>query len=292
MSEDPYARAMEQDFGEVEHRLPDDLIEELDKELDNLEMTAEEEMALAAEEAERADGLSPDPGIRQMQETYLELAQNALAPVSRYIKALTLGETSRELLEISEMVISPLISRTEAVGLERHAEDLTFFRSLLQLALGERDQTGSAAMREVVMEGFHKLSERFDVHFRGYRLAVRNLVEFYRALRDSEEISDIDVRKFFAIGIPSLTWVRRTRVFEMTSLSGIPSDVMTQIRKLAYMYRSVPPANRSVLAREDRLAKIPENIPRREEDFEFIVECVEDASVADVEVRTTVPGEA
>ena len=67
---------------------------------------------------------------------------------------------------------------------------------------------------------------------------------------------------------------------------------MTQIRKLAYLYRSVPPANRGVLAREDRLAPSPEATPRREEDFEMIVECVEDASVQDFQVQPPIPGEA
>jgi hypothetical protein len=288
MNEDPFARLQESEVEAVVDRLPDDLIEELDKELDKLEMSSDDDLAILPPENERADGLSADPGIRQMQETFLEISADALCPVARYMKAISLGETARELMEISEMVVTPLIPRTEAVGLDRHAEDLTFFRSLLQLALGERDQASSEAMREVVMEGFAKLSERFDIEFRGYRLAVRNLVEFYRALRKSESVSEIDVRRFFAIGVPSLTWVRRTKVSEMCSLSGIGPDVMTQIRRLAYVYRSVPPMGGARLAREDLLAPRP---VVRAEDI-LLAEGVEDAAVKESEVQPPVPGQA
>jgi hypothetical protein len=285
---DPFARAQENEFEHLENRLPDDLIEELDKELDCLELAPGEEIMMLDAEGERADGLSADPGIRQMQETYLEMAKNALSPVSRYVKAISLGETSRELLEISEIVVTPLIPRTESVGLSRHAEDLNFFRSLIQLALGERDQTGSEAMREVVMEGFLKLAERFDLQFRGYRLAVRNLVEFYRALKKSDSVGEANIRRFFAVGVPSLTWVRRTRVAEMTSLSGIPMEVMTEIRRIASLYRSVPPMS-STLVREDKLAPKPR---MREEDQLLFEAVIEDAAVNEAEVAAPVHGEA
>ena len=242
----------------TEQKLPDDLLIEIDQALGEiLETEPQTHEAVQENLVEINDGLSPDPGIRQMQETFLEITCHTLSPVARYMKAVSQGECSRELLEITELIVTPLIPRVEAVGLSEHAEEISFFRSLLLLALGERDPSGSKAMREVVMEGFSKLAARYGLRYRGYRLAVRNLVEFYRALRASEKVSEMDMRRFFAIGVPSLTWVRRTRVSEMTSLSGISPEVMTQIRELAYEYRSVPPLHGARLAREDLAIPFP-----------------------------------
>lgn len=243
--------------------LPDDLLNEINQALGDVlkedvgtDLTAQELLV------ELDDGLSADPGIRQMQETFLEIARHALNPVGRYMKAISLGESARELLEISELVVTPLIPKVEAVGLAAHAEELSFFRSLLLLALGERDASGSKAMKEVVMEGFTKLAGRYGLRYRGYQLAVRNLVEFYRAVRGSDKVSEMDIRRFFAIGVPSLTWVRRTRVSEMCNLSGVSSEVMTQIRVLAYEYRSVAPLHGARLAREDLTIPFPERPAR------------------------------
>jgi hypothetical protein len=240
--------------------LPDDLLNEIDQALgDLLEKGPEAYQAVQETLVEVDDGLSADPGIRQMQETFLDIARHALNPVGRYMKAISQGESARELLEISELVVTPLIPKVEAVGLPDHAEELSFFRSLILLALGERDASGSKAMKEVVMEGFSKLAGRYGLRYRGYQLAVRNLVEFYRAVRSSDKVSEMDVRRFFAIGVPSLTWVRRTRVSEMTSLSGISPDVMTQIRALAYEYRSVAPLHGAKLSRDDFVIPFPEH---------------------------------
>ena len=176
--------------------------------------------------------------LQEMHATFVEVAAQSLNPVCRYMKAMSLGEDARELLEISEMIVGSLIPKVEDVGLKQHAEDLTFFRSLLLLAMGETDQHASNKMRDVVMEGFYQLKERFSLKFRGYRLAVRNLIEFYRALKDSDAVDDDSIRRLFSIGIPSLTWIRRTRVDELCSLSGIDGKVMTEIRRIAYLYHS------------------------------------------------------
>lgn len=249
-NDDPFAR---KEVGSFEiDALPDDFLDEVDRELEALQSAPEvvSDLQFTAEEAAN-DGLSSDPGVRQMQMLYLDIARNNLSPVSRYMKALTQGESFRDLLELSEMVVTPLLPKTEEVGLQQHADDLTFFRSLLYLALGERDQDAMHAMREVVMEGYSKLSDRFGLSYRGYRLAVKNLVQFYRRLRSSEGISEIDVRRFFAIGVPSLTWVRRTKVSEMTSLSGISPEAMAVIRKAAYIYRVQPTVAGASLAKDD-----------------------------------------
>jgi hypothetical protein len=268
--------------------LPEDLLKEIDLALgDFLTEGSEEGAPFHEPPQEEVGNWTPDPGVRQMQETFLEIAKHALNPVGRYMKAISQGESARELLEISELVVTPLIPKVEAVGLSDHAEELSFFRSLLLLALGERDPSGSRAMKEVVMEGFSKLADRYGLRYRGYQLAVRNLVEFYRAVRASDKVSEMDVRRFFAIGVPSLTWVRRTRVSEMTSLSGVPSEVMTQIRALAYEYRSVAPLHGARLAREDFAMPFSEPLSQIGTTAEVV-----HAAVLDGEGEPTVRGRA
>lgn len=259
--DDPFVRADGEALTPetISQVLPDDLLDEIDQALgDVLTADLDAPQVFQEELVEVADGLSADPGIREMQTTFLAITSNNLSPIARYMKAISQGESPRELLEITELIVTPLIPRVEAVGLAEHAEELSFFRSLLLLALGERDPSGSKAMKEVVMEGFSKLAARYGLRYRGYQLAVRNLVEFYRAVRSSDKISEMDVRRFFAIGVPSLTWIRRTRVTEMTSLSGISPEVMTQIRHLAYERKSVAPLHGARLAREDFIIPFPE----------------------------------
>jgi hypothetical protein len=280
-SDDTYVRA--ETVAEDPTGLPDDFLSEIEKELESIALDAprgEEEMEVADEAAE---GLSEDTGVREMQLLFLEMARQTLSPIGRYVKAMTVGDNFRELLEMSEMIVTPILPKTEEVGLPKHADDLMFFRSLLQLAIGERDQQGMEAMREVVMEGFYKLSDRFELSYRGYRLAVRNLVQFYRQLKEIDGISEMDVRRFFAIGVPSLTWIRRTKVEEMTSLSGIEPSIMSQIRKLAFVYRSVPPMMSARLAREERMA--PEADDEAPAEDEIPLEGIVDAEVTGVEVR-------
>lgn len=262
--DDPFVRNGEnQTSDSAQQVLPDDLLDEIDAALGEvLEAEPDSSDAIQGSLVEIDDGLSADPGIRQMQETFLEIARNALSPSARYMKAISQGEHPRELLEITELIVTPLIPKVEAVGLAEHAEELSFFRSLILLALGERDPSGSKAMKEVVMEGFSRLAARYGLRYRGYQLAVRNLVEFYRSVRSNDKISEMDLRRFFAIGVPSLTWVRRTRVSEMTSLSGISPEVMTQIRALAYQYRSVAPLHGAKLAREDFVIPFPDRTAR------------------------------
>ncbi len=273
MQDDPYVRP-QQEMEPTENRLPDDLIDEIDQAIgeafgsgfgpdpEPMALEAKPEEALDVKPEEGLD-IKPqdvpmfDPGMAEMQGTFVEMVKGSLNPVARYMKAISLGEHEKELLEISELIVTPLIPKVEAVGLNEHAEDLSFFRSLLILAQGEREASGRKAMKEVVMEGFTQMSDRFGLSFRGYRLAVRNLVEFYRAMRSHDAVSEEDVRKFFAIGVPSLTWVRRTRVKELSSLSGISSKVMTQIRKIAYEYRSVTPLHSARLARDEQGSHIP-----------------------------------
>ncbi len=215
--------------------LPNDLIDELDQALENITIDTAPDAEIISIEPPAPDGLSVDPGIREMQETFLGMVRNFLRPVDRYMKAIAHGDNSRELLEIAEHIVAPLVAKTDAVGLREHTEDLILFRSLLQFALGERDSTSFESMKGVVVRGFEKLQQRFALErFRGSRPAVRNVVAFYRALKEEGKVAPEDLARFFAIGLPSVTWLRRTPIPEMVSLSGITTDVIRTIQRKAF----------------------------------------------------------
>lgn len=178
-------------------------------------------------------GVSVDPHVREMQETFLAMIRNTLNPIARYMKAVPYGEDTKEIYEITELVITPLIPKIEQVGLIPHAEDLTFFRSLLLLALGETDQHAKTKLQEVVLEGFSEIQKRFNLSCRGYKSAVRNLVELYRAVKSIDSLNESDVKLLFAIGIPSLSWFKKMKAQELSTLSGVSEEKIQKVREIS-----------------------------------------------------------
>lgn len=178
-------------------------------------------------------GLSLDSGIREMQETLLDMVRLNLNPVARYVKALHAGEDAKEIYEITELVVTPIIGKVEQAGLIGHAEDLTFFRSLLLLAMGETDQHAKAKLKDIVCEGFNDVTKKFGLYCRGYRKAVLNLVELYRALKAVDNLSEHDLRRVFAVGIPSLSWFKKMKSTELSNLSGVSETYILKIKEIA-----------------------------------------------------------
>lgn len=255
-TDDPFLRPDSTELQPItDSALPDDLIAELDQALENITLDLAPEAEVIPIEVPTVDGMSLDPGIREMQETFLSMVRNFLRPVDRYMKAIAHGDNSRELLEIAEHIAAPLVAKTEAVGLREHTEDLMLYRSLLQFALGERDTVSFESMKGVVVRGFEKVQQRFGLQrFRGSRPAVRNVVAFYRVLKDEGKVSPEDLARFFSIGLPSVTWLRRTPISEMVSLSGINTDVIRTIQRKAFESRFSQGARESA---QDVLAPVP-----------------------------------
>lgn len=218
-------------------------------------------------------GISQDPSMREMQDTFLDMSRNCLNPLTRYMKALNSGEDATEIYEISELIITPLISKVEQVGLIPHAEDLIFFRSLLLLALGESDQLAKSKLKEVVTEGFSDIRKRFSLYCRGDRKAVRNLVELYRTLRKTDSLDEHDVRRLFGIGIPSLSWLRKTRTSELCSLSGVADFKIRKIKEIASHGTSAMRFAAAELIREPKAPSFPK------------VEEQEESSIPDMEAQ-------
>ncbi|MCB0326675.1 MAG: hypothetical protein KDD52_03565 [Bdellovibrionales bacterium] len=262
MKEDLFIR----DESMLSDELPDDLLEEIDLALGEAISGVREdkspELELDPEEfqfiSDETFLAETDYGTFEMQKTFLEMAKQVLAPLGRYIKAFVQGEDYWLTLEVSEMMVSPLVSQLEQVELTEHYEKLSFFRALLLLAKGERDPQGQKVMKNVLKKSSKEIEKFFQLKSRGSRVAVKNLLGFYRLLKYSDVLTDLDVRRFFAVGIPSLTWLKKTHDQELASLSGISMEKIAVIRDLTKEY--MVSLKEARLIRSDQLAAaIPQN---------------------------------
>jgi hypothetical protein len=162
----------------------------------------------------------------QMQATFLAVAQVHLGPVLRYLKAIKLGISSKDLCEMIGLVIDPLIPNTREVGLLEQADALKGFKKGLK-KYHERDPAALA-------QSFLPVEKSFLLNFRGHSPAVVNLLGYYKRLKRNRSLRPSYIQKLFAIGIPSLTMIRKSSFNELQSLSGIPIDQISILRSLTY----------------------------------------------------------
>lgn len=211
--------------------LPDDqsLWDEIDQVL------REESIFTVSTEDAAAPFDQPDL-YQEMQDTLVALTAQSLGPIDRYMKALSQGEDSRDVLEICEIIVSSLIPKLETAHLREHLEELMFFRSLLLLTLAEKDQHALEKLKEILIEAFAAVRALFKLKYRGSRTAVKNLAYFYASMKANPRILSEDIRRVFAIGVPSLTWLRRTSIEELASLSGLSPKRLADIKKVANTY--------------------------------------------------------
>lgn len=230
----------------AEDGLPDELIEEIDNVLGEAVLKLDDpgkEPSAAFDihdteihfELDEESHMLHDPnfGVGEMQEMLMDMMNMTLRPLARYIKAFQYGDDYEETLDLCDLLISPLIAQLETAMLTQPMEDLAFLKSVVLFARNENDPQGRKIMKNVVYRAYKEVQKTFDLRYRGSRKAVRNLIGFLKSLRDNPSIQDEDIRRFFAIGVPSLTWVRRTSSKDLTSLSGIPIGKIRMIRTLA-----------------------------------------------------------
>lgn len=256
----------------IEEGLPDDLIEEIDSALGEAVLKLDEEKdnpiidsihstEIHFELDEDSTMLhDPNFGIGEMQQTLMDMMNMTLRPLARYIKSFQYGEHYEETLDLCDLLISPLIPQLEMAMLTQPMEDLAFFKSVVLFARNESDPQGRIIMKNVVYRAYKEVQKTFDLRYRGSRKAVRNLIEFLKAMRENPTITDEDIKRFFAIGVPSLTWVRRTSSKDLTSLSGIPVGKIRMIRTLAKDQSKPRPVRTT--PRTDRLAPIPTQVQK------------------------------
>ncbi len=182
---------------------------------------------------EKRNKQNNDYGIRQMQRTFLDLCRFHMAPIVRYMKAISGGIVSKDLVEVINLIVTPVVSKTKKVGLDQHADKLTAFTK--ELAQIRRSKSTRITQEQVtqLQQSYWPVHGLYQLEQRGHTIAVANLLAFYRKLRKISAVSEQDIRKLFSIGIPSLTMLRKSSVDELASFSGIPQERIRELRRLA-----------------------------------------------------------
>ena len=225
----------------------EDLIEELGGILDELPIDADAVHAMQhlnrESELSAAEQEEGDPFGRakvEMQETFIEIMQQVLRPVTRYMKAMThdtLRNEKRELFEVINLTVTPLIDKVEAVDLMEHTAVLLDFKRILARILANHFGTLASELRDELLACYSQMKKVFALNMRGNIRAVNNILAFYRLLCFNPKLEIKDIRRFFALGIPSMTWVRHTPAKEIASLSGMSMEATRLLKRLAVNYR-------------------------------------------------------
>ncbi len=213
--------------------------EEFIQEVDELlvDLTPEQLEAIPAPEQVEAVEPAEDPAYEQMQQTFMAIMQQVLRPVTRYIKAVINGVHNREVFEIINFTVTPLIDKVEKVNLFSQTSNLLQFKTVLTRILATHFGTLSEALLQELVSSYMEVNKAFSLDLRGSQRAVGNILGFYRMMCFSRELDVEQIRKFFAIGIPSVTWIRRIRAAEIASLSGMPEEKARFLKRLAVNYR-------------------------------------------------------
>lgn len=213
-----------------EHLLNDDFLAELDVAFDSIKIGGSKKKAPRVLKPSR---LPKKIDLAHVQKTFIELTQNHLKPVTRYLKAIEQGVSSRDLCRVIQYVVVPMVSKTKKVHLDQHAEALVQFQKVLKkIALGDQKKLTAEEQKELRIT-FAKVETLFKLDLRGHSTAVLNVLAFYQTLKRSKKIDETHVQKLFSIGIPSISMLRKSSVEELSSLSGIPAAQATEFRDLA-----------------------------------------------------------
>ncbi|MFH1016897.1 MAG: hypothetical protein V1798_01795 [Pseudomonadota bacterium] len=172
----------------------------------------------------------------QMQNTFVAVTQVHLRPTLRYLKAIRLGVASRDLCEIVHYVVGPIIGKTRKVGLDEHTRALIAFQRVLKNSLKSRNHRITLDQQKELAAAFIPVEKVFRLDFRGHSTAVVNLLGYYKALKRNPEVTETEMKKLFAIGIPSLTMLRKSSVEELVSLSGVEPEKMWTLRRSARQF--------------------------------------------------------
>ncbi len=183
-----------------------------------------------ADQATLYDG--PDYGVWEMRQTFLEICRHALMSIVRYMKAINLGFLSHDLIDVMELIISPLVDKAEQVGVKLETIRLVAFQRALQEI--QTSQVSLSHDRIAPLNAiFDAVRDTLKLDMRGHVVAVANLLAFYQKLKQDPDVTPEEIRKVFAIGIPSLTMIRKSTLEDLSSLSGIPVKRMSAIRNIA-----------------------------------------------------------
>ena len=226
----------------------DDLIQDLDEILADFEenlppVKTQEEVTEPEAVPQKETGDRLDKDYQAMIGTFVEIMQNALKPVTRYVKAIRKGNHARELFELIDFTVSPLIPKVKEVELHEVASRMESLSELvLNFTYRENEIIEKKELRKLFKQ-YKPLHDILHLEYRGSRKAVSNILRFYKLLREDDLLTVEDIRRFFAIGVPSITAIRKTSANDLTSLSGIPVEKTRRIKNIVYRYREAHAAN-------------------------------------------------
>ena len=214
----------------------EDLIQDLDEILADFEDNLPPVKSMQeAEPVKEGDYL--DKGYQAMIGTFVEIMQNSLKPVTRYVKAIRRGNHARELFELINFSVSPLIPKVKEVELLEVATRMeTLIETVSRFEHRESDIVEKKELRHFFKQ-YRPLHDILQLEYRGNRKAVDNILKFYKLMREDDLLTVTDIKKFFAIGVPSITAIRKTSAHDLVSLSGLPLEKARKIKNIVNWYR-------------------------------------------------------
>lgn len=167
--------------------------------------------------------------MKEMQKTFKTMIQLHLSPVIRYLKAVDLGVTSKDITEIMEYIVAPLILKSKKVGLIQETKTLIHFQRILK-KINRTDGKITADEAIELTSSFNAVTKQYGLNFRGHSTAVVNVIGFFKVIKRKEKFTQNDLRKLFSIGIPSLSMLRKIALDELSSLTGLAMDRCAELR--------------------------------------------------------------
>jgi hypothetical protein len=207
-----------------------DFFKDIDKAFTRIQMSknAKKPAKLTAKGKATAKATAKDD-MKEMQKTFKAMIQLHLSPVIRYLKAVDLGVTSKDITEIMEYVVDPLIMKSKKVGLVTETKALIAFQRVLKKTNRSEGKI-TAEEAASLASTFDSVAKNYKLNFRGHSTAVVNVIGFFKVIKRKEKFAATDLKKLFSIGIPSLSMLRKIALSEMASLTGLAMDRCAELR--------------------------------------------------------------
>ena len=168
--------------------------------------------------------------LKEMQKTFKAMIQLHLSPVVRYLKAVGLGVTSKDITEIMEYIVGPLIMKSKQVGLTEETKVLIQFQRDLKKVNRSVDPRITETEAKNLATSFTAVTKSYELNFRGHSTAVVNVIGFFKVIKRKEKFTTTDLKKLFSIGIPSLSMLRKIALDELSSLTGLAPERCAELR--------------------------------------------------------------
>ncbi len=206
----------------------DDFFKDIDKAFTRIQMNKNRSHSTKVKMKAKSKATAKDE-MKEMQKTFKAMIQLHLSPVIRYLKAVDLGVTSKDITEIMEYIVAPLIMKSKNVGLTQETKTLIDFQRILK-KVNRSEGKITAEEAADLQSSFTAVTKHYGLNFRGHSTAVVNVIGFFKVIKRKEKFTTADLRKLFSIGIPSLSMLRKISLQELSSLTGLALERCTELR--------------------------------------------------------------